>query len=139
MPTTAFPNPQLRNVGFKISTHPAGVVSIRMPGLVTPGMLQQAMREVGATRDIQPLCFVADFAGSVVAADGVVLDGLMAAGGAADTSMPGACVVSPPILNLFLDHAQRMAARGVTRRVFVCPESAHLWAQRQAALAGRRP
>lgn len=91
------------------------------------------MREIVA-RVVRPVCFVADYSGSVVAFDSSTLEKL-----AKGHSIPGALVVSPPALNLFLGHSQRMAARGVARRVFTCPERALSWALRQATLAARLP
>lgn len=87
-----------------------------------------AAHEIAAKVSRQ-VCFLADYTGSVIAFDGATLDRV-----AECRYMPGALVVSPPTLELFLGHSQRMAARGITRRIFTCPERALSWAVRQAAL-----
>lgn len=43
--------------------------------------------------------------------------------------LPTALVVSPAVVDLFREHARRMATHGIFRRVFAEPEGARQWAQ----------
>lgn len=117
---------------------PDGVLIVRMTGPITSETLQHFKACIVELHGPQIRAFVADYTSAGVAATGDQLDAVLEGeGDDAPPTLPAALIVPPVLLPLFREHARRMAARAIVRRLFTQPGPALAWARRQAALEFR--
>ncbi len=93
---------------------------------------ESLMRARAAGRHAVGSVFVTDYRHAAVLLD---LDGVAALTSADLICAPGAFLVSEPQLDIFVEYAKRVLARGIVRRVFTCDALALEWAEGRAELA----
>ena len=111
----------------------SGVIFARMSGLITVQVLTHM--HVGRQRKAPgfPGASVCDFRSAVLAFSAADLDSWLLDQGVALRSVPSAVIVTPPQVELFLEHAASVAASGINRQVFLAAAPAMRWAEAHAA------
>lgn len=116
-----------------LEMRPDGVLVVRLAGPLTGDTLQHFKAQIVALHGSEVRAFVADYTRGVVALSGSDLDAVLD-GEEPDNGpgLPAGMVVTQDQQRLFLEHALRMASRGVLRQVFTSLPQALGWAQRHA-------
>lgn len=115
--------------------HADGVLVVRLAGPLTSEALGHFKAAIVDLHGPQIRAFVADYSAASVLATIDQLDAILDGDeDDAPAAMPAALIVPKVVLPVFREHARRMAARAIVRRLFTHPASALDWAKRQAAL-----